>query len=154
MFVCCCVFVFFFFVFSFFFKQKTAYEIQYGLVGSEMCIRDRTLPLPACTPVSLPGASCIRFEWDLRPLASDPSRPPYGFESQGCLLYTSDAADERSSVDLGGRRIIKKKTIQETAPDRGINKKISTYIITNSVTTRVQAIHTHTRSISKTRTAL
>src|SRR5678810_966114 len=25
-----------------------------------------------------------------------------------CLLYTSDAADERSSVDLGGRRIIKK----------------------------------------------
>ena len=32
-----------------------------------------------------------------------------------CLLYTSDAADERSSVDLGGRRIIKKKknTIQQ-----------------------------------------
>ena len=26
-----------------------------------------------------------------------------------CLLYTSDAADARSSVDLGGRRIIKKK---------------------------------------------
>ena len=26
-----------------------------------------------------------------------------------CLLYTSDAADERSSVDLGGCRIIKKK---------------------------------------------
>ena len=29
-----------------------------------------------------------------------------------CLLYTSDAADERSSVDLGGRRIIKKKNHQ------------------------------------------
>ena len=29
---------------------------------------------------------------------------------ESCLLYTSDAADERSSVDLGGRRIIKKKT--------------------------------------------
>src|SRR5678816_86502 len=27
---------------------------------------------------------------------------------KACLLYTSDAADERSSVDLGGRRIIKK----------------------------------------------
>ena len=26
-----------------------------------------------------------------------------------CLLYTSDAADERSSVDLGGRRVIKKQ---------------------------------------------
>eukprot|EP00658_Telonema_sp_P-2_P086116 TRINITY_DN9982_c0_g1_i14.p1 TRINITY_DN9982_c0_g1~~TRINITY_DN9982_c0_g1_i14.p1 ORF type:complete len:150 (+),score=31.99 TRINITY_DN9982_c0_g1_i14:174-623(+) len=30
--------------------------------------------------------------------------PPYP-----CLLYTSDAADEEDSVDLGGRRIIKKK---------------------------------------------
>ena len=26
-----------------------------------------------------------------------------------CLLYTSDAADEEDSVDLGGRRIIKKQ---------------------------------------------
>ena len=32
-----------------------------------------------------------------------------GMAAQGCLLYTSDAADERSSVDLGGRRIIKKQ---------------------------------------------
>ena len=31
-----------------------------------------------------------------------------------CLLYTSDAADERSSVDLGGRRIIKKKKQNNT----------------------------------------
>ena len=27
-------------------------------------------------------------------------------QNMSCLLYTSDAADERSSVDLGGRRII------------------------------------------------
>ena len=33
-----------------------------------------------------------------------------GQSSKSCLLYTSDAADERSSVDLGGRRIIKQKT--------------------------------------------
>ena len=33
-----------------------------------------------------------------------------GRHADPCLLYTSDAADERSSVDLGGRRIIKKKT--------------------------------------------
>ena len=26
---------------------------------------------------------------------------------KSCLLYTSDAADEEDSVDLGGRRIIK-----------------------------------------------
>ncbi len=29
-------------VFVFFFKQKTAYELLRSLVGSEMCIRDRT----------------------------------------------------------------------------------------------------------------
>src|SRR5664280_3763998 len=29
-----------------------------------------------------------------------------------CLLYTSDAADEEDSVDLGGRRIIKKQKIK------------------------------------------
>ena len=30
-----------------------------------------------------------------------------------CLLYTSAAADERSRVDLGGRRIIKKKKMKK-----------------------------------------
>src|SRR5678809_812050 len=35
--------------------------------------------------------------------------PKAGWFFTTCLLYTSDAADERSSVDLGGRRIIKKK---------------------------------------------
>ena len=42
--------------FFFFFKQKTAYEIEYGLVGSEMCIRDRCLsPLIPCGPLPEPG---------------------------------------------------------------------------------------------------
>ena len=41
--------------------------------------------------------------------ASLPSTRSLG---EACLLYTSDAADERSSVDLGGRRIIKKKTVR------------------------------------------
>src|SRR5678815_4135370 len=30
-------------------------------------------------------------------------KPPEPYKGKGCLLYTSDAADERSSVDLGGR---------------------------------------------------
>eukprot|EP00658_Telonema_sp_P-2_P067121 TRINITY_DN5605_c0_g1_i3.p1 TRINITY_DN5605_c0_g1~~TRINITY_DN5605_c0_g1_i3.p1 ORF type:complete len:516 (-),score=138.60 TRINITY_DN5605_c0_g1_i3:41-1588(-) len=34
---------------------------------------------------------------------------PLMTQCYGCLLYTSDAADEEDSVDLGGRRIIKKK---------------------------------------------
>ena len=37
------------------------------------------------------------------------AKKPSSLRSLLCLLYTSDAADERSSVDLGGRRIIKKK---------------------------------------------
>ena len=43
-----------------------------------------------------------------------------------CLLYTSDAADERSSVDLGGRRIIKKtNTKKKKKNDK--KKKIRIY---------------------------
>ena len=42
---------------------------------------------------------------------------------KACLLYTSDAADERSSVDLGGRRIIKKKNTQQS--DRGCTSNIN-----------------------------
>ena len=42
-----------------------------------------------------------------------------------CLLYTSDAADERSSVDLGGRRIIKKKKKNDK---RGGRRRIINHI--------------------------
>ena len=39
-----------------------------------------------------------------------------------CLLYTSDAADERSSVDLGGRRTInKKKKEKKKEPDTRVH---------------------------------
>ena len=49
--------------------------------------------------------------------------------SMACLLYTSDAADERSSVDLGGRRIIKKKK-----PDDSVC--VSPHALTPSVDTK------------------
>mgnify|MGYP003380967991 CR=1 FL=1 len=42
-----------------------------------------------------------------------------------CLLYTSDAADERSSVDLGGRRIIKKKKYTQLRGGDYQRKKIT-----------------------------
>ena len=41
--VCRVCFFSVFFLFFFFFKQKTAYEMLRSLVGSEMCIRDRTI---------------------------------------------------------------------------------------------------------------
>ncbi len=37
-------------VFFFFFKQKRAYEMSASLVGSEMCIRDRTTGVSLCSP--------------------------------------------------------------------------------------------------------
>ena len=49
-----------------------------------------------------------------------------------CLLYTSDAADERSSVDLGGRRIIKKKK-NAVAVRRRIRDIINKYIHTRNI---------------------
>ena len=42
---------------------------------------------------------------------------------ENCLLYTSDAADERSSVDLGGRRIIKKKKKRNEKRKREIERE-------------------------------
>ena len=45
-----------------------------------------------------------------------------------CLLYTSDAADERSSVDLGGRRIIKKKKITRDSRNTTLRTNIQVSI--------------------------
>ena len=45
-------------------------------------------------------------------------------KTKPCLLYTSDAADERSSVDLGGRRIIKKKKTSDARYERRMSHSI------------------------------
>ena len=41
----------------FFFKQKTAYELLRSLVGSEMCIRDRTFAVERASPVTFIDAA-------------------------------------------------------------------------------------------------
>ena len=66
-----------------------------------MCIRDR---IHAALEVLLSPPD-LRFRDGF---AGQPGKLlPDDF--QGCLLYTSDAADDLLCVDLGGRRIIKKK---------------------------------------------
>ena len=72
-----------------------------------MCIRDRALVARKVTANSLAAPSTEVV------IASANTPKLSNFIS--CLLYTSDAADERSSVDLGGRRIIKKKIRHDTA---------------------------------------
>ena len=66
-----------------------------------MCIRDRSSDGTVIDIVNEPTTIA----------SSTPAEGPPAdrAEADTCLLYTSDAADERSSVDLGGRRIIKKK---------------------------------------------
>ena len=91
--------------FFFFFKQKTAYEMLRSLVGSEMCIRDRE-SLHVLQPAE-PGVLLSREPGFV-------GVEPGGRVLQGCLLYTSDAADDLLCVDLGGRRILKKKKNQKT----------------------------------------
>ena len=75
-------------------------------MGSEMCIRD-----------SLGALQLLELtEQQLRSRV-DPGaveRRAVSRDGDVCLLYTSDAADERSSVDLGGRRIIKKKKMRNS----------------------------------------
>ena len=46
---------------------------------------------------------------------------------KACLLYTSDAADEEDSVDLGGSRIIKKKKKQKKKNKTTIKHKHHTH---------------------------
>ena len=71
-----------------------------SLVGSEMCIRD-----------SLKGAPVFARGECLDEFRRLKNYKPSRFKAPGsiCLLYTSDAADDLLCVDLGGRRIIKKK---------------------------------------------
>ncbi len=78
-----------------------------------MCIRDRVTPIARLTSeynvYVVPANSPFKTMKDVvEQMKKDP-----GSVTWGCLLYTSDAADERSSVDLGGRRIIKKKKNKE-----------------------------------------
>ena len=58
----------------------------------------------------MPIGTPLRFLLEQVGVEDSVNRVFLGGPMMGCLLYTSDAADERSSVDLGGRRIIKKKT--------------------------------------------
>eukprot|EP00658_Telonema_sp_P-2_P049967 TRINITY_DN38039_c0_g1_i1.p1 TRINITY_DN38039_c0_g1~~TRINITY_DN38039_c0_g1_i1.p1 ORF type:complete len:111 (-),score=26.63 TRINITY_DN38039_c0_g1_i1:71-403(-) len=97
-----------------------------SLVGSEMCIRDSInaeYGAPNAhifvTMIFKTSLLMAYFILDATLFRSDnirrahlhipPSHKSTSLLTRNCLLYTSDAADEEDSVDLGGRRIIKKK---------------------------------------------
>eukprot|EP00658_Telonema_sp_P-2_P055695 TRINITY_DN44259_c0_g2_i2.p1 TRINITY_DN44259_c0_g2~~TRINITY_DN44259_c0_g2_i2.p1 ORF type:complete len:367 (+),score=47.83 TRINITY_DN44259_c0_g2_i2:147-1247(+) len=71
--------------------------------------RDMLVPISTSAPnVSIPARRLVQV---LPHLPLDAQGPILANlqACHTCLLYTSDAADEEDSVDLGGRRIIKKK---------------------------------------------
>eukprot|EP00658_Telonema_sp_P-2_P064765 TRINITY_DN54024_c0_g1_i1.p1 TRINITY_DN54024_c0_g1~~TRINITY_DN54024_c0_g1_i1.p1 ORF type:complete len:119 (+),score=43.69 TRINITY_DN54024_c0_g1_i1:170-526(+) len=101
-----------------------------SLVGSEMCIRDRGKRRLEWLVKKLGGrAGSLRAEQRIRKaralmrrneaeelaasmanwLGREMANVRESRENRSCLLYTSDAADEEDSVDLGGSRINKKK---------------------------------------------
>ena len=73
-----------------------------------MCIRDRSY-----------AAFKLEFDNPTGTLDSENVLTVAGAlaQLQNCLLYTSDAADDLLCVDLGGRRIIKKKKNTRPATD-------------------------------------
>ena len=80
-------------------------------MGSEMVIRDsRGMGSILSPPLRFLAASLALWLPPLLWLIFGVGLHTFAEEGPDCLLYTSDAADERSSVDLGGRRIIKNKT--------------------------------------------
>ena len=71
-------------------------------MGSEMCIRDSSIVLIAASELVFAAVITV---------SAAAVQASSGFATAtNCLLYTSDAADDLHCVDLGGRRIIKKKT--------------------------------------------
>ena len=90
------------FVFCFFFQAEDGIRDLVRSRGLGDVYKRQGIPTaPSSRPsITRPSVRAIRSH-----VAVDPSS-----NAVACLLYTSDAADERSSVDLGGRRIIKKKT--------------------------------------------
>ena len=96
-------------------------------MGSEMCIRDREyakqLELGRCGDLS-----------DLveeQRTAVGEGEPTVSTRGCTCLLYTSDAADERSSVDLGGRRIINKKKKKKLSLKTSKRHTLTITLLTN-----------------------
>src|SRR5450756_3025272 len=92
-----------FVVFFFFFKQKTAYEIMPSLVGSEMCIRDRSRQ-PAGHPEGWIDTFVNLFSDFYCAVAASAAKEPYcpsfaNFEEAHRIERTVEAVVASSRLD-------------------------------------------------------
>ena len=85
----------------FFFEHRPAYEILYGLVGSEMCIRDR-VRMYTVGDEHLGAIEHIAVALAARGGAN-------AFHVRARLFYIYDTADEQRDVDHVGHRNIQNK---------------------------------------------
>ena len=107
-----------------------------------MCIRDRgvvfqlahingdtTYPEPVGSPRH------IENEWGVHQVQTTADFAPHNWvlNLYICLLYTSDAADDLLCVDLGGRRIIKKKKKTHTDGKQTHNSTTGMYLSNKSI---------------------
>src|SRR5665648_529402 len=91
-------------------------DAAFKLYGSKFILKNGTLPWVTDSTYHVLVQQFKSKEWtkavltaaDLGHYVGDGHMPLHLTLNYDCLLYTSDAADEEDSVDLGGRRIIKK----------------------------------------------
>src|SRR5450756_2925668 len=89
--------------------------IKWALVNRDEWLRSGVMPIeqavdlpqvfPDCSDIPGTGLYDIQQVWVSNVAGEEVARHIRNI----CLLYTSDAADDLLCVDLGGRRIIKKK---------------------------------------------
>src|SRR5450756_919759 len=83
--------------------MTTSSAYRTGVAARLSSSRPPRTSLTPTSPVLSPASPC---PWHH---VGRSSNNGYGLPFRTCLLYTSDAADDLLCVDLGGRRIIKKK---------------------------------------------
>ena len=114
-------FIFLFFYFFFFFQAedgiRDAQESRgLGDVYKRQALTPITHTTTGATGINqdgVPGANGlpagVSAHWAANTITISGTPTVAGTFNYSCLLYTSDAADDLLCVDLGGRRIIKKK---------------------------------------------
>src|SRR5450756_2996736 len=91
-------------------KSTTAYNVigMYGATAGKITFKGEDIS-------QISSKRPLKFKKDIQMVFQDPGttlnpqRSVRQILTLPCLLYTSDAADDLLCVDLGGRRIIKKK---------------------------------------------
>ena len=90
-------------------RAKVVDFVTYGAGGSGIAVPKGNPKALSMDPMTLCGRTIAAQKGTIQGLDY---LPKFSADCTACLLYTSDAADDLLRVDLGGPRLIKKKTPQ------------------------------------------